>query len=71
MPQRMDRGYSRDENIVQRNKVSRQAGTSTLDESPNLCYARTEDTRSVQVEAEVKSEHILLDLSLNLNLLDF
>jgi hypothetical protein len=66
MPQRMDRGYSREENIVQRNKVSRRAGTSTLDESPNLCYARTEDTRSVEVEAEVKSKHRSLDLNLNL-----
>jgi hypothetical protein len=37
--------YSREENIVRRNEVSRRACATTLDESPDICYARTGGTR--------------------------
>jgi hypothetical protein len=36
----MDYWDNREENIVRRNEVSRQARVPTLDECPDLCYAR-------------------------------
>ena len=41
----MDHGFSREENIVRRNEVSRRACAMTLDESPDICYARNDGTR--------------------------
>ena len=38
----MDHRNDREENIVRRNEVSRQTRLLTLDESPDLCYARPE-----------------------------
>jgi hypothetical protein len=38
----MDYWDNREENIVRRNEVSRRTRLLTLDESPDLCYARTE-----------------------------
>jgi hypothetical protein len=38
----MDYWDNREENIVRRNEVSRQARAPTLDECPDLCYARIE-----------------------------
>jgi len=45
MNARMRIDYSREENIVRRNEVSRRACATTLDESPDICYARTGGTR--------------------------
>jgi hypothetical protein len=41
----VDHGFSREENIVRRNEVSRRACVTTLDESPDICYARNDGTR--------------------------
>lgn len=45
MNARMRIDYSREENIVRRNEVSRRACATTLDEIPDICYARINGTR--------------------------